>query len=131
MIAGYDEQRTNYAYCPPGAEYRTIEAYVYPAYCPKGPSGKFRKAAPYFSNPKVTFNWFATGSEKANNAALMTKERLNSAKKGSNCLDGNPTKAWMEMSSNGNNGIGSNCRNGENSYDPPITEDGEFLISLR
>ena len=118
ISTGYDKTSRNYAYCPPGAEYRTIDAYVYRGYCPPGPSGKLRKKAPYFSNPRVSFEGFATGSTKANNAEYMSKGRFYFSGKGSNCLDGKPNEEWMTFATSGNIGIGNNCNKNESEFHP-------------
>ena len=114
---GYTGSRTNFAYCPPDGEYGTIESY--PWDCTPGPSGHRRTKAPYFSNPDVTFDGAATGSEIANNARFITEQRFTSALAGSNCLDGDPDEKWMNFDSEGR--IGNNCPNGEESYEPPLT----------
>jgi len=50
---------SNFAYCPPDGNYGTIDSY--PWECAKGPNGKHRVKAPYFSNPKVCHEGVPTG----------------------------------------------------------------------
>ena len=75
---------------------------------------------PYWSNPNVTLDGVATGSESENNAGSMKEGRFESAAAGTNCLDGNPDEAWMNGDPSGI--IGNNCPNGEASYEPPLSE---------
>ena len=117
-ISGYDKDRSNYAYCPLNAEYRTIDAYVHRKYCPPGPSKKLRRKAPYFSNPNVYFEGVATGSSLANNAKYMTDNRFYYASKGTNCLDGEPNEKWMTFSTTNNLGIGKICGDDDSKYTP-------------
>ena len=116
-ISDYTGSNTNWAYCPPGGDYGTIEAYMWT--CNPGPSGKSRGKIPNWSNPNVKVDGVATGTETENNAGYMTEQRFKSAEAGTNCLDGNPDEAWMHFKSTGS--IGNNCPNGKESYEPPLT----------
>ena len=111
-------KRTNFAFCPPRGNYGTICAYQWT--CPNGPNGQPRKRAPYFSNPKVSYEGVPTGDAKNNNAAYMTSERFSHRDDGNNCFDGKPDYKWMNFKDNGK--IGNNCKNGQKSFEPPINK---------
>ena len=118
LNTGYTGSRTNFAYCPPDGEYGTIEAYVWD--CAPGPSGVPRGKLPYWSNPNVEAEGVPSGSRDQDNARYITEERFTSAAAGTNCLDGNPDKAWMNFESTGT--IGNNCPNGEEFYEQPLSD---------
>ena len=118
IFAGYKGTRTNFAYCPPDAEFGTIVSY--PWRCKKGPSGASRGKVPFYSNPNVSKDGVVTGTDTENNAGYIKEKRYESAALGTNCLDGNPDEAWMKDINSGQ--IGNNCPNGEESYTPALSE---------
>ena len=85
--------------------------------CEPGPNGQSRGKAPYFSNPKVSFEGVPTGDSQNNNAKRMREMRFEYRDAGSNCLDGKPDEKWMKFEPDGK--IGNNCLNGESSYKIP------------
>ena len=108
---GDKKDRTNFAFCPPDGNYGTIDAYEWK--CPKGPNGKKRKKAQYFSNPDVCHEEVPTGDAYNNNAGHMIENRFKYRDVGSNCLDGNPDEKWK---------FGKKCKNGEKSFEVPINK---------
>ena len=88
--------------------------------CPKGPNGKSRERAPYFSNPDVSYEGVPTGDSQNNNAARMREMRFEYRDAGSNCMDGKPDQKWMNKDPDGK--IGNNCANGEHSYEIPVND---------
>ena len=100
---------SNFAYCPPEGNYGTIDSY--PWECGKGPNGKRRFKAPYFSNPKVCYQGVPTGDAYNNNAEFISRNRFKTQKFGTNCLDGNPTPNWKYK---------SNCNGEQTFFEPQI-----------
>ena len=109
---GYTGDRTNFAFCPPGGNFGTIDAYMWNC---DGKRGK----VPYFSNQNVKVDGFRTGDAKNDNAKFMTEERFKSRDAGTNCLDGKPDDAWMKFKDGGK--IGNNCPRGEKSFEVPLS----------
>ena len=131
-ILGYTGTGTHFAFCPPDANYGTIDSY--PWACPQLPDGGYRESAPYFSNPSVNYQGIATGDAEHNNAGYMIEERFAFRDAGSNCLDGNPDEKWMTKLANGEwdpeGTIGNNCPNGEESFEPPLSlSEGNICIA--
>ena len=122
-FSGYSGTRTNFAFCPPGANYGTLDSY--PWDCEPGPNGETRGKVPYFSNPDIIYEGVPTGDDQNNNAKRMREMRFEYRDAGTNCLDGKPDEKWMNFDSDGT--IGNNCPNGEQSYEIPISEtQGKF-----
>ena len=109
---GYTGDRTNFAFCPPGGNFGTIDAYMWTC---EGKRGK----VPYFSNQNVKVDGYPTGDANHDNAKFMTKERYKSRDAGTNCLDGNPDDAWMKFKDGGK--IGNNCPGDKASYEVPLS----------
>ena len=108
MPKEYKENK-NFAFCPLGGNYGTIDSY--PWKCDKGPNGRDRIKAQYFSNPKVCHEGVPTGDLDNNNAEYISKNRFKIQNFGSNCLDGNPTSEWKYK---------SNCNDNQELFVPEI-----------
>ena len=112
ITLGYEGDRTNWAFCPPDADWGTIDAYMWTC---SGNRGK----VPYFSNQNVKYNGIATGDAENDNAHYVIEQRFDSRDAGTNCLDGKPDDAWMNGEDGGQ--IGNNCPSGEASFEVPLS----------
>ena len=81
----HDADAINYGYCMPGTTYASVMAYT--ETCPDGQNERI----PYYSNPDVSYEGHATGSDTANNALNMNDKKYSYSNAGSNCADGTAT----------------------------------------